>query len=174
MAVAPVGPPHKARGTTAVSVVDKNSNNKPNNDKTKKLYYDFVDGEYVEVEIPAGNEDLAELIDELDAYWKTTDRANSRRDRHSSLTEFPWAGPHFTSPVDIEADYILKEQVSEALDRLSERQRFLICAVALDGYSYAELARIEDKDESAIRHAYNRAIKRARKILESGRPDSGE
>lgn len=155
-----------------MSVVDKNSNNKPNNDKTKKLCYEFVDGEHVEVEIEAGGE-LAELIDELDAYWKKTDRANSRRDRHSSLTEFPWAGPRFTSPVDIEADYILKEQVAEALAGLSERQRFLVCAVELDGYSYAELARIEDKDESAIRRAYNRAIRRARKIRDAGRPDSG-
>lgn len=155
-----------------MSVVDKNSQDKTNNDKTRKIRYDFVDGEHVEVEIEAGGE-LAELIDELDAYWKKVDRADSRRDRHSSLTEFPWAGPRFTSPVDIEAKYILKEQVSEALDRLSERQRFLLCAVELDGYSYAELARIEDKDESAIRHAYNRAIKRARKILESGRPETG-
>ncbi|ETJ97874.1 RNA polymerase sigma factor [Propionimicrobium sp. BV2F7] len=153
-------------------VVDKQSQNKPNNDKTKKLCYEFVDGEHVEVEIEAGSQ-LAELIDELDAYWKRIDRANSRRDRHSSLSEFPWAGPRFTSPVDIEAEYILKEQVSEALDRLSERQRFLLCAVELDGYSFAELARAEGKDESAIRHAYNRAIKRARKILEPGRPETG-
>lgn len=156
-----------------MSVVDKNSQDKTNNDKTRKIRYDFVDGEYVEVEIPAGNEDLAELIDELDAYWKKVDRADSRRDRHTPLSEFPWAGPHFTSPVDIEADYILKEQASEALDRLSERQRFLVCAVELDGYSFAELARAEGKDESAIRRAYKRAVRRARKIRDVGRPDSG-
>ena len=155
-----------------MSVVDKNSQNKPNNDKTKKICYDFVDGEYAEVEIEAGGE-LAELIDELDAYWKKVDRADSRRDRHSSMSEFPWAGPRFTSPVDIEADYILKEQAAEALAGLSERQRFLICAVVLDGYSYAELARAEGKDESAIRRAYIRARNRARKILDADRPETG-
>lgn len=155
-----------------MSVVDNNSQDKTNNDKTRKIRYDFVDGEHVEVEIEAGGE-LAERIDELDAYWKKVDRADSRRDRHSSLTEFPWAGPRFTSPVDIEAKYILKEQVTEALDRLSERQRFLICAVVLDGYSYAELARIEGKDESAIRRAYKRAVRRARKIRDADRPESG-
>lgn len=150
------------------------SQNKPNNDKPITVSYTSVEENFktVEVEIPAGSQ-LAELIGELDAYWKTTDRADSRRDRHTPLSEFPWAGSHFTSPVDIEADYINKEQVAEALDGLSGRQRFLLCAVELDGYSFAELARAESKDESAIRHAYNRAIKRARKILESGRPESG-
>lgn len=152
----------------------KTSQNKPNNDNSITVSYTSVEENFktVEVEIPAGSQ-LAELIGELDAYWKTTDRADSRRDRHTSLTEFPWAGPHFTSPVDIEADYINKEQVAEALAGLSERQRFLLCAVELDGYSFAELARVENKDESAIRHAYNRAINRARKILEQDRPETG-
>ena len=81
-------------------------------------------------------------------------------------------GMHFAADIDIERDFINKQAVATAFAGLSERQRFLIEAVVLDGYSFAEMARAENKDESAIRHAYNRAIKRARKILEADRPES--
>ncbi|MBS6275962.1 MAG: sigma-70 family RNA polymerase sigma factor [Actinomycetaceae bacterium] len=127
--------------------------------------------ETVKVTVDADSELGRELI-EMDKYWVKTDRANSRHDRHSLLSEFTWAGERFTASADIEQEFIDKEAVATALAGLSDRQRFLIEGVVLDGYSFAELARVEGKDESAIRHAYNRAIKRARKILESNRPDS--
>lgn len=79
---------------------------------------------------------------------------------------------HFAADVDIERYLLNKQAVATAFAGLSERQRFLIEAVILDGYSFAEIARAENKDESAIRHAYNRAIRRARKILEADRPES--
>lgn len=81
-------------------------------------------------------------------------------------------GMHFAADIDIERNVINKEAVATAFAGLSERQRFLIEAVVLDGYSFVEIARAENKDESAIRHAYNRAIKRARKVLEADRPES--
>lgn len=152
-------------------ILGKTSQNQQNNDNTITLRWDFVTSEHTEVQIPEGNP-LAQAIAEMDEYWEKTDRANSRRDRHSQLSEFTWAGEHFTAGTCIEDEYLNKEAVATALAGLSDRQRFLISAVVLDGYSFAELARAEGKDESGIRHAYNRAIKRARKILEADRPES--
>lgn len=148
------------------------SQNETNNDNTRIIRYRFVKGGHADATIPEGGP-LACLIDELDARWAKTDRADSRRDRHTPLSAFPWAGPHFTDSTDIKNDYIAKDMVATALAGLSERQRFLVCAVVLDGYSFAELARAEGKNESAIRHAYNRAIKRARTILATDRPEPG-
>lgn len=133
--------------------------------------FDYVTDEHIEVQLPSDSP-IARALLEHDVRWKKTNRADTRRDRHSSPSEFPVEGMHFAADVDIERDFIAKQAVATAFAGLSERQRFLIEAVVLDGYSFAELARAEHKDESAIRHAYNRAIKRARKILEADRPES--
>lgn len=133
--------------------------------------FDFVTDERIEVQLPTDSP-ITQALLEHDARWKRTNRADTRRDRHSSPSEFPVEGMHFAADVDIERNVINKEAVATAFAGLSERQRFLIEAVVLDGYSFAEIARAEHKDESAIRHAYNRAIRRARKILEADRPES--
>lgn len=133
--------------------------------------FDYVTDEHIEVHLPSDSP-IAQALLEHDARWKKTNRADTRRDRHSSPSEFPVEGMHFAADVDIERDFINKQAVATAFAGLSKRQRFLIEAVVLDGYSFAELARVEHKDESAIRHAYTRAIKRARKILEADHPES--
>lgn len=133
--------------------------------------FDYVTDEHIEVRLPTDSP-IAQALLEHDARWKKTNRADTRRDRHSSPSEFPKEGMHFAADIDIERDFLNKQAVATAFAGLSERQRFLIEAVVLDGYSFAELGRIAGKDESAIRHAYNRAIKRARKILEADRPES--
>lgn len=133
--------------------------------------FDFVTDERIEVQL-LSDSPIAQALLEHDARWKKTNRADTRRDRHSSPSEFPKQGMHFAADIDIERDFINKQAVATAFAGLSERQRFLIEAVVLDGYSFAEMARAEHKDESAIRHAYNRAIRRARKILEADRPES--
>lgn len=132
--------------------------------------FDYVTDEHIEVQLPYDSP-IAQALLEHDAQWKRSNRADTRRDRHSSPSEFPTEGMHFAADVDIERDFINKQAVTTAFAGLSERQRFLIEAVVLDGYSFVEIARAEHKDESAIRHAYNRAIKRARKILETYRPE---
>ena len=142
-----------------------------NNQNYVTFRFDFVTDERIEVQLPSDSP-IAQALLEHDARWKKTNRADTRRDRHSSPSEFPKGGMHFAADIDIERDFINKQAVATAFAGLSERQRFLIEAVVLDGYSFAEMARAENKDESAIRHAYKRAIKRARKILETDRPES--
>lgn len=142
-----------------------------NNQNHVTFSFDYVTDERIEVQLPTDSP-ITQALLEHDARWKKTNRADTRRDRHSSPSEFPKEGMHFAADIDIERDLINKQAVATAFAGLSERQRFLIEAVVLDGYSFAEIARAEHKDESAIRHAYNRAIKRARKILEADRPES--
>ncbi|ADI67585.1 sigma factor-like helix-turn-helix DNA-binding protein [Mobiluncus curtisii] len=142
-----------------------------NNQNHVTFRFDFVTDEHIEVQLPSDSP-IAQALLEHDARWKKTNRADTRRDRHSSPSEFPKEGMHFAADIDIERDFLNKQAVATTFAGLSKRQRFLIEAVVLDGYSFAELARAEHKDESAIRHAYNRAIKRARKILEADRPES--
>lgn len=141
-----------------------------NNQNHVTFSFDFVTDEHIEVQLPSDSP-ITQALLEHDARWKKINRADTRRDRHSSPSEFPVEGMHFAADIDIERDLINKQAVATAFAGLSERQRFLIEAVVLDGYSFAEMARAEHKDESAIRHAYNRAIKRARKILETDRPE---
>ena len=141
-----------------------------NNQNHVTFSFDLVTDEHIEVQVPTGSP-ITQALLEHDARWKKTNRADTRRDRHSSPSEFPKEGMHFAADIDIERDFINKQAVATAFAGLSERQRFLIEAVVLDGYSFVEIARAEHKDESAIRHAYNRAIKRARKILEIDRPE---
>ncbi|MFQ8870892.1 MAG: RNA polymerase sigma factor [Varibaculum timonense] len=146
--------------------------NTPSNKEQVTIFYTSVKKNFETVKVTVDKDsDLGKELLQMDEQWARTDRADSRRDRHSQLSQFTWAGPHFTASTDIEQEFIDKEEANAALAGLSDRQRFLIEAVVLDGYSFAELARAEGKDESAIRHAYNRAITRARKILESDRPD---
>lgn len=141
-----------------------------NNQNHVTFSFDFVTDERIEVQLPSDSP-ITQALLEHDARWKKTNRADTRRDRHSSPSEFPKEGMHFAADIDIERDFLNKQEVATAFAGLSERQRFLIEAVVLDGYSFVEIARAEHKDESAIRHAYNRAIKRARKILEADRPE---
>ena len=48
---------------------------------------------------------------------------------------------------------------------LSERQQYLIRKCFMEGWSYTDLAALEGKDESAVRHAVDRAKKKLREVL---------
>ena len=63
------------------------------------------------------------------------------------------------------ADLIASETVSRAMSHLTERQQYLIRKTCLEGWKYTELAALEGVDESAIRHAVNRAKNKLKKML---------
>jgi len=60
---------------------------------------------------------------------------------------------------------IQSEVISQAMSCLSERQQYLIRKCWLEGWSYTDLAALEGKDESAIRHAVDRVRKKLKKFL---------
>lgn len=99
----------------------------------------------------------------FDKEWESNDRANTRRDRHTQLSTLNWEDSHFDSHSNVEENTLNTDEVSRILERLTQRQRFLLWNVAVQGYKFTDLARIEGKSESAIRKAYNRAIIAARK-----------
>ncbi|WP_414716665.1 sigma factor-like helix-turn-helix DNA-binding protein [Syntrophomonas wolfei] len=51
------------------------------------------------------------------------------------------------------------------MSHLTERQQYLIRQTCLEGWKYTELAALEGVDESAIRHAVNRAKNKLKKYL---------
>jgi RNA polymerase sigma-70 factor (ECF subfamily) len=57
------------------------------------------------------------------------------------------------------------EAVSHAISQLTERQQYLIQKCCIEGWSYTDLAKLEGKSESAIRHAVNRAKIKLKKFL---------
>lgn len=65
-----------------------------------------------------------------------------------------------------EMQLIKEEGVAQIMSCLSERQQYLIQKCFLEGWSCTDLAALEGKDESAIRHAVDRAKKKLRKFLE--------
>lgn len=128
-----------------------------------KIKYTDADGKTIEIEV----------TDEIGIYYlesveaeKSNDRRNSRPDRHTQLSTFDYEDARFFSDgTDLLADLIDSDVISHALSCLNDRQQFLIRKCFLEGWSYSDLARLEGKDESAIRHAVDRAKKKLKKFL---------
>ena len=74
----------------------------------------------------------------------------------------------FPSDVDVLRD-ILKaedaERLHSAIAKLEPRQQRLIRQVFFEGRGYTDIARSEVLDESAVRHATTRALKKLKKFL---------
>ncbi len=129
-----------------------------------KINYRDADGKILELEV---SEEVGTFYLESTEAEKKNDRKNSRPDRHSQLSTFEYEDIQFFSDgTDLLADLIESEVISHAMSCLNERQQYLIRKCLLEGWTYTDLAAAEDKDESAIRHAVDRAKKKLRKFLE--------
>mgnify|MGYP002409891470 CR=1 FL=1 len=129
-----------------------------------KINYKNADGKIIELEV---SEEVGTFYLESIEAEKKNDRKNSRPDRHSQLSTFQYEDIRFFSDgTDILADLIESETINHAMSYLNERQQYLIQKCCIEGWSYTDIAAIEGKDESAIRHAVDRAIKKLRKLLE--------
>jgi len=128
-----------------------------------KIYYKDADGKVIELEVT--DEVGAFYLSSLEAE-KKNDRKNSRPDRHTQLSTFDFEDARFFSDsTDLLADLIKSEAINQVMSCLNERQQYLIRKCFLEGWSYTDLAVLEGKDESAIRHAVDRAKKKLRKFL---------
>ena len=56
-------------------------------------------------------------------------------------------------------------EVERLLSCLNDRQRELVRRCVIEGWSYTEIAAQEGKDESAVRHAVKRALKKMKKTF---------
>ncbi|MFA5638374.1 MAG: sigma factor-like helix-turn-helix DNA-binding protein [Anaerovoracaceae bacterium] len=140
-----------------------------------KIKFTDVKGEITELEVSSDYQSslVVDVSTEIGMTYlesleaeKKNDRKNSRRDRHTSLESFTYEDArYFGDGTDLLADLMSSETIDRAMLHLSERQQYLIKKCCLEGWSYTELAALEDKDESAIRHAIDRAKKKLRNLL---------
>jgi RNA polymerase sigma-70 factor (ECF subfamily) len=138
-----------------------NDNQQTNN--PIKISYKDADGKIIELEVSHGVGTF--YLESVEAE-KKNDRKNSRPDRHTPLSTFTYEDArYFSDRTDLLADLIESEVISHAMSCLSDRQQHLIRKCFLEGWSYTDLAAIEGVDESAIRHAVNRAKDKLRKFL---------
>lgn len=132
--------------------------------KIVKIKYKNANETIIELEV---SEEVGTFYLESIEAEKKNDRKNSRPDRHSQLSTFEHEDVrYFSDGTDLLADLIESEVISHAMSFLNERQQYLIRKCLLEGWSYTDLAASEGKDESAIRHAVDRAKKKLRKFLE--------
>lgn len=126
-----------------------------------KINYKDADGRIIELEVS----------DEVGTFYLSSveeEKKNERREtrRHTSLESFTYEDKRFFDDgTDLLADLIASETVSRAMSHLTERQQYLIHKTCLEGWKYTELAALEGVDESAIRHAVNRAKNKLKKML---------
>lgn len=139
-----------------------------------KIKYEFVT-EAVEIEV---TDDWGSILVDLDRQEYNINHKETRR--HCSLDAFNLDNALFPSDVDVVQD-ILKaeddERLYSAITKLEPRQQKLIQQVFFEERGYADIARSEGLDESAIRHATTRALKKLKnfknfleKPSESGHP----
>ena len=125
------------------------------------INYKDADGRIIELEVS----------DEVGTFYLSSveeEKKNERREprRHTSLESFTYEDKRFFDDgTDLLADLIASETVSRAMSHLTERQQYLIRKTCLEGWKYTELAALEGVDESAIRHAVNRAKNKLKKVL---------
>jgi len=132
--------------------------------KKIQINYRTADGKIIELEV---SEEVGTFyVESMDAEEKN-DRRNSRPDRHSQLSTFEYEDIRFFSDgTDLLVDLIETEFISYAMSNLNDRQQHLIQKCCIEGWSYTDIAALEGKDESAIRHAVDRAKKKLKKLLE--------
>ena len=128
-----------------------------------KINYKTADGKIIELEV---SDDVGNFyLESIDAEKKNNHR-NSRPDRHSQLSTFSYEDArYFSDGTDLLAYIIESETINHAMSQLTERQQYLIRKCCLEGWSFIDLAALESVDESAIRHAVNRAKSRLKKVL---------
>lgn len=128
-----------------------------------KIKYQFVN-ETVEIEV---DEKWSSVIAELDRQEYNNNHAETRR--HSSLDAINLDTTIITEDNDPFID-LMKDMefraVYECLSRLSERQRYLLTAVYMEGKSQMDIAAEEGVTFGAVHNALVRAKKTFKKIYE--------
>ena len=128
-----------------------------------KINYRTADGKTIELEV---SDDLGTFYLESVEEEKKNSKKETRSDRHTPLESFVYEDKRFFDDgTDLLADLIDSDAVSHAMSQLTDRQQYLIRKVYLEDWKFTEIAAREGVDESAIRHAVNRAKNRLKKVL---------
>ena len=128
-----------------------------------KIEYKDADGRLLKLEV---SDEVGKFYLSSVEETKKSDRRNIRPDRHTSLETFVFEDQRFfASTSDPMREAVEDCEVDRLLSCLSSRQRELVRRCVIEGWSYTEVAAQEGKDESAIRHAVKRALKKMKKTF---------
>ncbi len=130
-----------------------------------KIKYEFVNGDISEVEVETSKEIERFYIQSIKEE-KSNNWCNSRRDRHTSLYDFNYEDEkYFSAEYGLPEDIIGDLEVERLMSCLNDNQKFLVQKCVVEGRSYAELARLQNKNESTIRGSVKDALKKIKKIF---------
>ena len=119
-----------------------------------------ADGITTEIEV---NEDFGNFYLTSIKEEESSNRRETRR--HTSLAEFTYEDArYFDSGVDVLSRIAESDAVRFVLDKLTERERFLILAHYQDEQSYTALATAEGKSPSTIMRETNKATDKFKAI----------
>lgn len=128
-----------------------------------KIYYESVTGK-IELDV---SEEWGKVKVDLDRQEYNINHKETRR--HCSLEAYNLDDALLHSDVDVAREVEMEEdrrQLYAAITKLEPRQQRLIRQVFFESRGYTDIAREEGRDESAIRHAVTRALKKLKKFLE--------
>ena len=130
-----------------------------------KYTYHFANGDSQEIEV---TEAQYLILKDADRIEYNNDHANTRRHVSLDMVEADEGMQFADITQDVEATICAHESIvalHNAMRSLSPEQRQLIQKVYADGYSYAEIAREEGVDRSAVRKRMERIHANLKKIL---------
>lgn len=184
---------HNLHGTSKLDGDNKNRtvHNAPQADeKGKKVfqYYHSSTGEiyqyprkkFLECDILAvvyisatGEKNVQRLEGELKNYYVdsflaegSNERSNTRPENRVFSDEFEYEDRnYFDAGVDIENEFNDNEFIHETLSTLKEQHREIFRKCVFEGKSYVHVAKALGKDESTVRKAVQRALKKIEKNL---------
>lgn len=130
-----------------------------------KYTYHFANGDSQEIEV---TEAQYLILKDADRIEYNNDHTNTRRHISLDMAESDEGMQFSDITQDVEAAVCAHESIIalyNAMRSLSPEQRQLIQKVYADGYSYAEIAREEGVDRSAVRKRMERIHANLKKIL---------
>lgn len=113
----------------------------------------------------------------LNNNWKTTLRTRSRRPQKAIVSDDDEVEAHYfmthTTPEDVALDQMTAEIVRAAIDDLPDAYRETVLLADVEGFTYAEIAAIEDVPIGTIMSRLHRGRKSLQKALYEYAVDSG-
>jgi RNA polymerase sigma-70 factor (ECF subfamily) len=113
----------------------------------------------------------------LNNNWKNALRTRSRRPQKALLGEDEEVEEHYfmtrTTPEDVALDQMTAELVRAAIDELPDAYRETVLLADVEGFTYAEIAAIEDVPIGTIMSRLHRGRKSLQKALYEYAVDSG-
>lgn len=128
-----------------------------------KIRYEFVTGEFSEIEV---DDSLGELLVDFDRQEYNNDHKETRR--HVSLDGMEYEGELFSSVADTADEVERREELARlmrAMEALSPAQRELVLKVYFEKVRITDIARAEGVTEAAIRNRLKKIYARLRKFL---------